>query len=76
MARMDAGQRSKILSDVVHLAEACPHDGSNPAFCPLHEVRKMGGEEKETWARALSDQDLNYLALYHQVCLQWRAGLE
>lgn len=70
---MNAHLREHLLSDIIHLTLACPHDNSNPPFCPLHEVRKMTREEIIKWIRMLSDEDLQYLATYHQVCLQWRA---
>jgi len=70
---MSADQREQMLSDVLRLGEACPHDGTNPDFCPLHEVRKFDRAGRIRWCNGLADADLEYLARYHQICLQWRA---
>mgnify|MGYP003301233573 CR=1 FL=1 len=76
---MDAGseklddRREKLLSDILQLAVACPHDNCNPTCCPLHEVRKLTPEERSKWFRMLSAQDLEYLRDYHQICLQCRS---
>ena len=72
---MNASQRSQIRSDVVHLTAACPHDGANPPFCPLHEVRKLSAEGRIKWIHTLADADLEYIAAYHPICLKWRAAV-
>jgi len=38
----------------------------------LYEVRKMAQPERLEWFRALSPEDLSYLATYHYVCLETR----
>ena len=63
----------RVLSEIFPLMEACPYDNGNPPFCPCHEVRKLTPEERNEWVRALSGADLEYIAAYHQICLQWRS---
>jgi hypothetical protein len=73
---MNTNHRNQFLSIVLKLTVACPHDNSNPPYCPLHEVRKLSVEERMKWAEALSDEEMQYLGTYHQVCLQWRETVE
>jgi hypothetical protein len=72
---MNSQQREQVLSQVQHLSVSCPHDNCNPSFCPLHDVRKLTLEERMKWVRALSDEELEYLITYHQICLQWMNGI-
>ena len=57
------------------LALACPHDDGNPEFCPLCDVRKLPVRQRIAWVKMLSDDDLEYLGTYHQICLQCRETL-
>ena len=68
---MNADQREQVLSQSLHLAVACPYDSSNPPFCPLCGVRKLPLEERIQWVRSLSNNDLEYLSAYHQICSHW-----
>lgn len=51
------------------LGRACPHTKSNPADCPLAEVRKMKPAAISKWLDGLRTEDKEYLMLYHQCCL-------
>lgn len=68
--------REQLISALIHLAVGCPVDQSNPASCPLYEARKKEMPERmqlmHEWIHSLTDEELEYLAKYHQVCLQWR----
>jgi len=68
---MSTGKREQFVEEVLHFALACPHNGDNPPFCPLHEIRKLSPEERIEWIHMLTDEDLAYIAAYHQICLQW-----
>jgi len=68
---MNSQQREQVVLQVEHLSVTCPLDKCNTPNCPLHKVRSLPLEERIGWARYLSDQDLEYLITYHQVCLQW-----
>jgi len=68
----DAGQRHSSALKVLQLTEACPHDGCNPDFCPLHDVRTLSPEARKEWVELLSPEDLEYLILHHEVCFQAR----
>ena len=70
---MNAHQREQILSDILNLTVACPHDYSNPPFCPLHEVRKMSFNDRIKWVHMLSDEELEYINSYHQICLHLKS---
>ena len=62
--------REQILAQIQHLAATCPHANCDTPACPLFEVRKLATEERIKWVRCLSDEDLRYMATYHQICLQ------
>ena len=68
---MNSQQREQVVSEVEHLSVACPLDNCNTPNCPLHKVRSLLLEEKIKWVRGLSDEDIEYLTTYHQICLQW-----
>jgi hypothetical protein len=59
----------ELRADLLHLAKACPFDGTNPWDCPLFPLRKMKPRKRAEWFNSLSEADLVYLASYHQVCL-------
>ena len=67
-------EREQVLSQVLHLSLACPFDDCNTSNCPLDKVRKLPLEERTEWVCSLSDEDLEYLTTYHQICLQWKNG--
>jgi hypothetical protein len=62
-------RRSELRASLLALAAACPFDHSNPEDCPLFNFRKQNRWERGQWFHALAEDDLAYLAAYHQVCL-------
>jgi len=62
-------QKGLLLAGLIHLVKDCPVDGCNPKDCPLHKVRKMKMPMRLKWFKALSEDDLIYLATYHHVCI-------
>ena len=68
---MNAREREEVLSQVIQLTAACPIENCATPLCPLFEVRKLAAGERMEWIRALSNEDLEFLSAYHQICLQW-----
>jgi hypothetical protein len=64
-----AQRKNELRASVLCLAEACPVRNCNPADCPLYQLRKKKSAERLKWFDALSEDDLAYLAAYHDVCL-------
>ena len=64
---------SQIITDILDLAVACPHDNSNPPFCPLYKVRKLDPNERVKWALLLTDDEMDDITINHQVCLKCRS---
>jgi hypothetical protein len=60
---------SELRANLLALSEGCPFDHSNPEDCPLFKLRKLKPKERGPWFHALDEDDLAYLATYHQVCL-------
>ena len=60
--------------NVLELSQKCPYDHCNPSFCPLHSLREKDVNDRIDWIHALSDDDLEYLSGYHQVCMYWRSA--
>jgi hypothetical protein len=60
---------NELRANVVELSAACPLDRCNPEDCPLFAVRKMGEAGRLQWLNALAEEDLVYLAAYHETCL-------
>ena len=59
-----------LRADLLELVQNhCPFDKSNPCDCPLSRVRELNPKDRVQWFKALSEEDLAYLASYHQVCL-------
>ena len=65
-------QRRKMAEKILHLTDACPFDGCNPEYCPLHDVRKLSPVARREWVGILSDEDLDYLTVHDEICLQAR----
>lgn len=61
-------RRLKLEQQAIELAKRCPVDGTNPAICPLCELRKLSARARRAWVRRLPLQDLQFLALYHATC--------
>lgn len=51
------------------VAVNCPHTKTNPADCPLFEVRKLPPSELAEWLTGLKPEEKEYLMLYHECCL-------
>lgn len=66
-----AEKRERLVTEIIQLSSSCPFaDSSNPHYCPLHEVRKMSPEARCEFFALLNSEDLDYLRLYHEICLQ------
>ena len=66
-------RKEELACNILQLTLGCPHDQCNPSFCPLFEVRKLDLDERVQWVHRLTDEDLEYLSTYHEICLLWRA---
>ena len=64
-----AQRKSELRANVLALAEACPVENCNPTDCPLYQLRQKPYTARLAWFNALSEDDLAYLAAYHDVCL-------
>lgn len=55
------------------VAVSCPYTKTNPADCPLFEVRKLPPSQLLEWLAGLKAEEKEYLMLYHECCLlvQW-----
>jgi len=73
--RMNENQRSQIIADILDLAVVCPHDHTNPPFCPLYKVRKLDPHERMKWALMLSDEEMDDVTVSHKVCLRCRSAV-
>ena len=71
---LNVNEREQVLAQIQHLAVTGPDANCNTPDCPLYELRKLAAEERMEWVRSLSDEDLAYMATYHQICLQWMHG--
>ena len=63
-----AGRRLRLERQAVTLARFCPVDRTNPDFCPLCELRKLGEPARRAWVHGLTLEELQYLVLYHANC--------
>ena len=63
-------QKDELFANLSELSKACPFHQANPEDCPLFPLRKMKPAKRLSWLRALSEEDLSYLATYHHVCLR------
>jgi hypothetical protein len=72
MKILDRQQRTEMLDRLLSLAISCPVDQSNPANCPLCNVRKMDLGRRLEWFRSLTDDELVFLNSYHHVCMKHR----
>ena len=61
-------RRAALEQKAIALAKYCPVDRSNPAICPLCELRKLPARARQAWVRRLPLADLEFLALYHAAC--------
>jgi hypothetical protein len=68
------GKLNQMRANVLKLSEACPFHVTNPEDCPLFELRKLAPSKRLQWVKALSKDDLEYLATYHRVCIRIKTG--
>ena len=47
----------------------CPL-GGNPEDCPLHEIRKLGVEDRIAWLESNTDEEIIALYELHSECLE------
>ncbi len=66
-------KRSQIISDILDLAVVCPHDNTNPPFCPLYKVRKLAPTRRIQWALQLTDDQMEEITVFHKVCFECRS---
>lgn len=75
MSSMPLEQKIRLQNDLLELTKACPFDQCNPVDCPLFELRIMPRRKRLFWFKALSEEDLVYLASYHYACLATKVQL-
>ncbi len=75
MSAMPLEQKSRLQRNLLELTKACPFDQCNPIDCPLYELRTMPRRKCLYWFKALSDDDLAFLASYHYACLAIKVQL-
>ncbi len=63
-------RRTRLQSLAFDLTKRCPALGGNPGDCPLFGVRQLTPARRRRWLEGLTDEDLRYLSLYHQLCYQ------
>ncbi|MFI5357326.1 MAG: hypothetical protein ACHQ4G_08330 [Opitutales bacterium] len=61
-------RRPQLERLAFRLAQSCPVLPTNPRSCPLYEMRRLRGPEKQGWIRGLTVEQLDYLAAYHETC--------
>jgi len=64
-------QREELASNILQLTTGCPYGFDNPDFCPLHGVSMLEPAERAKWVEMLTDEELEYLSTYHEICLLW-----
>jgi hypothetical protein len=62
-------QKKALRDNLVELCDVCPFHQENPEDCPLFELRKLKPAQRLEWLDALPEEDLVFLATYHQICL-------
>lgn len=61
---------TQLRAELMELIHGCPVDLCNPEVCPLFHLRQMNYNRRIEWFNALSQEDLEYLAAYHHVCMK------
>ena len=61
-------RRSRLETEAIALSKHCPVDRSNPATCPLCDLRRLDVRARRAWLRGLSLEELQYLVVYHAGC--------
>lgn len=59
----------QLKTGLLELVESCPARHCNPKDCPLFDLRKMPRSRRIQWFNTLNQDDLEYLAAYHYVCM-------
>jgi len=63
-----------LRASLLELINVCPVERCNPADCPLFMLRKMNYRRRLQWFASLDRADLEYLAIYHYVCMNIKLG--
>jgi hypothetical protein len=63
------GRKDQLQASLIALTKCCPVDDCNAEDCPLLSVRKMRRPARLKWFKALTEDDLNFIAAYHHVCM-------
>ncbi len=61
-------RREQLEQSALFLSDNCPVDLTNPAICPLHDLRCFTLVERKKWVSGLSLKELKYLVQYHETC--------
>lgn len=61
-------RRGWLEREAYELSKHCPLDRSNPAECPLYDLRPMSAAARKAWIHRLTDDELEYLVTYHTCC--------
>ena len=54
----------------MELLDNCPAELCDPEDCPLYQVRQLNYPRRIEWFKALTTEDLEYLAAYHHVSMK------
>jgi hypothetical protein len=63
-----------LRDSLLELINVCPVEKCNPTDCPLFALRELSRRRRLEWLSALNQADLEYLAVYHYVCMDVRLG--
>jgi hypothetical protein len=76
MATTSHSRKDELRASLRSLVKFCPVDESNPQDCPLHLLRQMERPRRLEWINALNEDELVYLAAYHQYCLNTKTAFK
>lgn len=65
-----------LRAGLLELVNICPVEKCNPADCPLFALRELTHRQRLDWLGALNQADLEYLAIYHYVCMNIKLGAQ
>ena len=65
-----------LRAGLLELVNICPVEKCNPADCPLFALRGLNRRQRHEWLGALNQADLEYLAIYHYVCMNIKLGAQ
>jgi hypothetical protein len=63
-------RKDRLRSGLVGLTKRCPVDHCNPVDCLLFSVRNLKPSARLLWLRAVTEEDLDFIAAYHHVCMK------